>query len=369
MWTHRRVGMALLAGTLALTLAACDESATAPTADRAFDAEGVLTDFEALETTLATDGLASFQALTGRTPFGEGTPGAAALRLGSALSTAGASGVGQPYAARLLHRARIARAATRAAGAPVISEGARGTTFVYDPQADRYVAAPERDGAPATGVRFVLYEVDPAGRPVVEREVGYADLIDEGDDSAAAVALRLDVVVDGASVMEYRTTLDGDDGTGTLTVAGFLQDADRLDFDIVAAGSREGGREVVDLDFDLHLDARDFHIEGRVRGLENSTGGEGFVDITLRHGEDTLRLDMTTAGGELTGAVTANGATFATVSGPEDDPTFVSGDGDPLTGTELLVLRHLADAVEDVFDLVEDLVDPVDDVVILGILL
>jgi hypothetical protein len=43
-----------------------------------------------------------------------------------------------------------------------------GTTFVYDGEEGRYVGDPEATGAPANGVRFVLYAIDPAPRRPAE---------------------------------------------------------------------------------------------------------------------------------------------------------------------------------------------------------
>jgi len=57
------------------------------------------------------------------------------------------------------------------------------------------------------------------------------------------------------------------------------------------------------------------------------------------------------------------------VTGDAGDPVIASANGDPLTLGEFLVLRHIVDGVEDVFDFLEDLLDPVDELVILASIL
>ena len=229
---------------------------------------------------------------------------------------------------------------------------------------------PEREGAPSTGVRFILYEVDQAGDPIVAQESGYADLIDEGDGSAEDIALRLKAVRGSTTVLDYATTLDANGDEGDLTVRGFLNGDDvRLDFDIAAHGETVGARGTLDVTFDLHVEARDFSVTGTVGGVQEGTYDAGSIDVTVRHGDASIRTDVSGEQGRLDGTVYLNGDVFATVSGREVAPVFHGADGHALTWPELLVLRHVFDSIEDVFDFLEDLVDPVDDLVVLGAIL
>jgi len=142
-------------------------------------------------------------------------------------------------------------------------------TFVYDPETDDYAADPERTGAPETGVRLITYEVDEAGMPIVEQETGYADLIDEGDQSAEDIVLHLIVVQNEITVLDYRTTLDENPNRGALTLHGFLQgDGVRGDFHIEAVGTESEAQTMLDVAFELRVDARDFSITGNVSGIE-----------------------------------------------------------------------------------------------------
>ena len=363
--TTRMIRLCTLAA-LAGFASAC-ESTTAP--DFGLDFDAAAADYEVVDTLFASAGWAGFAALGARTPFGASPAGIEAVAsLG--LSANGRSGRGFALALANHMREAVVSSGTPAL-APIISATHRGKTFVYDATLDEYVVDALRTGAPATGVRFVVYEVDLTGKPILAEEIGYADLIDEGDASAEDVALRLVVVANNVTVLDYATTLDLGLVQGTLTVQGFLQGENgvRLDFDIEAVGTHFLNQSTLDVTFDLSVDARDFSISGTVSGIEEGVEGEGDVDLTVQHGSHSVRLDVSGAAGQVQGSVFVNDNLFATISGSASNPTILSATGEPLTPRQTLVLLHIVDVVEDVFDFLEDLVDPVDEIVILGIIL
>jgi hypothetical protein len=348
---------------LAVSLTAACESTSAPDFGLELDSEAAAADYAAFDSVFISDAWSGFEALGTRTPWGGGPAAAGAVAgIRDARS-------GRQFALQLAQRL-ASSAGGRPAHAPVI-DNYRGDTFVYDPDTGEYAVDPERTGAPANGVRFVIYEVSLLGEPIVEEEIGYADLIDEGDDSEEDVALRLLVVSDDVTVLDYRTTVDLTLTSGAITVQGFLR-GDRgvqLDFDIEAIGTHQLDHSTLDVSFDLRVDARDFSIVGSVHGVEEGAEGEGDVELAVQHRDDEVRLAVTGAEGELDGSVYVNDQLFATVTGDADDPTILSADGDPLTPREMFVLHHIVDVVEDVFDFLEDLVDPVDEIVFLGLIL
>ena len=362
--TKRRPYLLLVA--LAGLSAACES--TAPDVDTMLDTDAALADYDAVAAVLASPDWEAFRALGGRTPFS----GSAAVGTVSALDALGEAGGGRTFVRELTARlSRVATTSGSPAEAPIISDTHRGATFVYDPDADEYVVDPDREGAPASGVRFVLYEVDAAGTPILEEEIGHADLVDEGDESAEDVALRLTVVAHERTALDYRTTVDIGVPWAEITVAGFLQDEGgvQLDFGITARGEQSTAGGSLDITFDLGIAARGFSISGSVSGVENGGEGAGEVELVVTHRRHTLDVDVTGADGQLDGSIYLDGNLFATVSGDAGNPTLLSGDGDPLTFGETLVLQRILDALEDVFDLLEDLVDPVDELVLLGIVL
>lgn len=356
---------AVLATTLAVT--AC-ESGTVPNIDIEFDSESTLSAYQGMDSVFASPTLASFEALEGRTPFGASPAAVGAL---SALAAADGGHAASPH--RLLQwLGRLYTQASGPAPAPIISELHRGSTFVYDPDTDDYTLDPERDGAPETGVRLILYAVDLLGRPIVDEEIGYADLVDLGDGSIEDIALSLVVFAHETTVLDYRVTLDMLPSGGTLGVHGSLQEPDgpRLDFDIDATSTDLGeGAPMFDVAFDLRVEARDFSITGTVSGIEDDESGEGTVELVVRHADDSIRLSVENENGQMDGSVFVNGALFATVTGDPSDPVIASATGDALTLGELLLLRHIVDGVEDIFDFLEDLLDPVDELIILAIIL
>lgn len=119
----------------------------------------------------------------------------------------------------------IAAAEPGVARVPRLPSEIRGTTLVLDPETLRYVPDPERSGAPENGVRFILYPVNPVTQqPVLDAEIGYADLIDEGEELPDGIALRLEVVSGDVAYLDYRVSAGGTETSGSLTAAGFITD-------------------------------------------------------------------------------------------------------------------------------------------------
>ncbi|MGD8276632.1 MAG: hypothetical protein PVH00_01340 [Gemmatimonadota bacterium] len=361
MMSNRSRGLlafALLTG----TLTACSDT-MGPDRNPAFDADAMLADYQAVDAVLASDGWKGFLAMG--SAVSNGTFGAgieATLSSVAALRSVRGTADARALALQLTG---TPGAPLHAASAPVISPLHRGKTFVYDGELGRYVVDPDRTGAPGNGVRFIVYR-DVGGRPDPAQETGYADLIDEGDGSVQDIALRLAVVQDGATILDYATTLDETDGTGTVTVDGFLRNgSDRLDFDVDVQGTGSGA---VDIAFRMAVEERAFEILGTVAGAAQG-GGSGDVDVTVRHGDASLRMDASATASSITGAAYVNGDPFVEISGDPDSPTFTRPGGGTLSRAEALLLYRVVDVVEDVFDLFEDLLDPIDELVILAVIL
>lgn len=361
------MGLALAAG----ALTACD-TGTGPVTLDSFDAEAALDDYQAMDQVLGSEGWKGFVAMGGAVSLETFGP-SVQIALGSAMDVAelrgsaqGGAAAARRFAGRMVE---LGAMSPRAAAAPIISTLHRGKTFVYDPDAGRYMVDESLTGAPATGVRFIVYR-DVGGKPDVAQPLGHADLIDEGDGSVQDIALRLLVVEGDRTVLNYRATLDENAGHGAITVGGFIRgDVDQLDFNIDVSGSEGSDQSALDVDFNVRIDNRAFEIQGSVHGVEQGKSEMGDVDLTVRHGSESLRVDVSGTESTVSGTFYLNGDVFATISGDPDEPTFTSADGDPLTGAEALVLHRIVDIVEDVFDLFEDLLDPVDDLLILAVIL
>ena len=348
--------------------AAC-ETGTEPKEGPTFDAEAALEDYQAMDAVLSSPTMDGFRALAQGVTFKSlGEEVGFAAGVASELDLLQHPSGSGPFAARIAGLA--SRAVTNPARNPIISSFRRGKTFVYDPSLGRYVMDPTREGAPRTGVRFLLYEPGPGGKPDAEREIGYADLIDEGDESPEEIALRLVVVWDGSPILDYRTTVDILAHGRRVTVGGYLQgDYHRLDFDIEVMGSNDEGGANVDISFEMGIATRDFLINGSVHGAKGDSGEGGEVSLLVQHGPDSFSIQAIGDDDSLEGTVHLNRKLFATVEGDPDSPTIRGAGGGQLTWAEWLVLRQILDSTEDVFDLFEDLLDPVDELVIIALIL
>lgn len=359
----RRWNRRVSATFLVAAVAACSENAVAPREQPgfdapqeqpAFDAATLQANLEAFERVFASEGWASFRAL-GPTFAPRAT----------------ASG---ETSARALEFARRLLAATEAApGAladQVISENARGTTFVYDPERMEYVPDPDRAGAPANGVRFILYAVNPVtGQPIVEQEIGWADLLDEGEGEAG-IALRLQVVSEGERFLDYSVRVNGNEGSGTIAIAGFIRNGvDRLDFEIQAAGTSGGGGATFDLNVRLEIAARDFEVEASVSGVEAETGGSGEVELVVRYDGKSVRIEIARTENSLEAAFFINGELFATASGDAEGPEIRGADGQPLSPEEMQALGRILELADNLFNLFGDLMEPAGAIVGLGLAL
>jgi hypothetical protein len=251
---------------------------------------------------------------------------------------------------------------------PLISESNRGKTYIYDATQHNWVIDPARTDAPENGVRFITYEPNGA-EPDPARPIGHADLIDLGDNSAG-IALRLVVVEGELTIVDYQTTLQGSEGSGQVTVDGFIQNTrDKLDFDIDVHGQNSDGVGRADINFEMAIAARQFRIIGDVEGTNDHGVESGSVDLSVRHGSHSFTVDIQNDRGTLAGDIDLNNSPFALVSGPAMDPVFKRPNGADIDGAEALVLWRIFDISEDVFDLFEDLIDPIADLVVWAVIL
>ena len=246
---------------------------------------------------------------------------------------------------------------------PLISDGNRGKTFVYDAARHQWVIDPARTGAPANGVRFITYEPKGA-EPDATKPIGHADLIDLGN-TTAGIALRLVVVEGTLTILDYATSLESSNASGHVSVAGFIQNAsDKLDFDIDVRGQNTGGVERGSITFDLGIATREFRVTGEVTGEKQNGVESGSVDLSVRHGAHSFAVDIENTRGTLDGAIHLNDSPFALVSGVAATPIFRKPNGEAIGGAEALVLWRIFDVSEDIGDLFEDLIDPIDELIL-----
>ena len=350
----------------AAALTACDTS-TGPIDLDSFNAEAALEDYRAMDAIKDSDGWRGFLAMgksvslqTFAPPLG------VALMSARDLSDLREADGARAYATELI---KLSRESLHAAGAPIISTPNRGKTLIYDDAIGDYRIDETRTGAPANGVRIIIYKEDSAGNPNPAIEIGYADLIDNGDNSAEDISLRLVAVEGSLTVLDYAFTLDENGGKGAASVSGFLQDdTNKLDFSIDLTGSEGPDAEAFDADFRMAVASRNFEIRGSVKHSMQGARETADVDLTVTHGSESLSVDVSGTETTIDGVIRLNGDVFVNITGNPDDPTITKPEGE-LTQADILVLHRVLDVVEDVFDFLEDLMDPVDEIVLLAAVL
>ena len=333
-------------------LAACS-GGTGPADAPAFDAVRVEAGVLAVERVSSTPVVTSFMALGSRLA---GTGAAAAPGSGLLGAVRRIAAVALPGGPALV---------------PVIRSSALGATWVYDAEARTYAIDPARTGAPADGVRFLLYETDPATQdPLPGREIGYADLRDSQAGSPTAAGLTLDVVAGGVTHLHYRFDLSGSIVSATVRVDGFLSDGtERVNFEITTEGQLFGRGGPVTLRATLAVPSQDFTVEAALAGVAGETDGDGRVDLTVASGTDQIVVKATTNAGQLEATFTVNGTLLARATGDPAEPVIRGGGGRELTSDEQHALVAIVGLAGGIFEVLAGLLQPVGALLLLALAL
>jgi len=356
--TPSRLVLAVAAG---LAAAACGGDGPAAPGDARLDAARATADVRSFEQAFSANAWESFAALSPR--FG------VAPAVGAAVAGLRDVAAVPSDASPAARRRAATSAATRvlaalSPGAPiraVLPPEVLGTTFVYDPARQRYVPDPSRTGAPANGARFILYAINPVTRqPIVEQEIGFADLMDESASRTSGIALHLRVVSGGVTYLDYLLAADGTPTTGALAAGGFLTDGTtRLDFRIEARARHDSAGEAMDLDFAFDVPVRAFTTVAHVSGAHTASGDLGHVAMTIHSGDATLDFDVVGDDRQVSATVRVNGQLFATISGSPGQPGVRGAGGLELTPQEAEALRQMLGLVGRQFELLGELLRPV----------
>ena len=325
-----------LLAVVAVALTGCGDSSP----DVPFNPAGTTADVEAVNAAFGTSTMADFQSLSLLFDAAYGAPlvssSAAALniRAGSAAGMRAAAMRSAQRLARLLPPANTSLSVVGAA----IPAGIAGTTFEYSGGA--YVAG-ARSGAPATGVRFVLYAVDPVtGLPTASlEETGFVDITDLS--GATTQSARVQVVSGSTTYIDY--TASANSMTGRITVVGYVTDGTyranlNLRTTVTAAGA-------ITLVYSLDVPQRDVSIDLTL-GASNLDTENPTININLSMSGPNGTLSMigqfTVDGGTLT--VRNGGTTLATITVTgAAEPVITGTDGLPISDEDATALRGIFD--------------------------
>ncbi len=231
-----------------------------------------------------------------------------------------------------------------------IPVGLLGKTLVYNSTTGKYEIDSARTDAPADGVRFVMYAVDPLlGQPVQPlNEIGYFDIIDTS--SFPTVSVSLIAVVGTETLINYSVTGTASDTGGTIDVTGFISDGtSQLDFTITLTGDDTSGSITVDLSFS----GATVHVE-----FTEIVGGGGSGRVVLTQGGNTVVFELTEgAMDSITGTISFNGTVVAQISGTFEAPVITNAEGGDLTAAEIQGIGEMFDAIGQMIGTVEELID------------
>jgi hypothetical protein len=204
-----------------------------------------------------------------------------------------------------------------------------GKTFEYN--GSSYTAT-ARTGAPAHGVRFILYAVDPVTfAPVLPLvETGHVDLIDVG--GATTQAARVVVVSGTTTYVDYTVSVTATTSSGRVTVAGYLTDGTiRANINFRSTVTSAAG---LTLAYTVDVPQRDVSIDltMTVDGLDESGAFEIDLSMSGPNGTVSMSGQFGQSGGTVT--VRVNGELFATIASGAGGAVITGADGQPLSEEE-----------------------------------
>lgn len=333
-----------------LALAACGESESLPTT---FEPDELEADVLAAEAAFSDDATTSLIDLGLLIDDAILAAGGVAVTAQASLVLDGAVDVTGKLAPsmHLVERARSIANEDMAAAIPI---ALLGRTLEWNTTSDQYVVT-QRQGAPATGVRFILYAVAPTGmpaEPLIER--GYVDIVREA--SGNTVLGRVTVVnMAGTTVMQYQATVSGTQNAPSFNVTGFAGvGANQLTFELTA------GVNLINQSLTVT-----WVTEIPARGLRSSVQlgiGETSFNLAgeLRNGTRRIQLIGTInfeTGGVFT--IRVGGRVFATMTfDTMGGSSIVNADGQPLTPEQEDALYAVLDWFEAAFFVPDALLAP-----------
>jgi hypothetical protein len=340
----KRAVLTLAAAAVALSGCGSESAPTVP-----FNPSGANADIEAVNTTFASPAFSDFTALS--MLFDAALGGAPLVSASAAaLDVRGGSTAKGLQAAAARSAERIARIVPRPAAGGFSASSAAippeflGKTFVYS--GGSYVVSAQT-GAPANGVRFILYAIDPVTLLPAEplNPTGHVDLVDLSSGTT--------------TYLDYRVSATSTVSSGRVTVLGFITDgATEATFNLSASLTYDAG---LTLTYSFNVPQRDLAI-ALTMSASGTTPETSTIGVTLdmrgQNGWIRLTGQFTVDGTTLNVAI--NGAPFATITAIAGAEVVITGAaGQPLTPEELETLQRVFEFAGGSFIAFDQLVAPV----------
>jgi len=229
-----------------------------------------------------------------------------------------------------------------------------GGTFIYNVDSLHYVFAPDSSGAPADGIRLILYAVDPVlHRPVTPlNDIGYIDLTDESTPSADAIGVL--AVINQVTYLEYIASAVQSTSGVTFSADGYLSDGEtQVNFALTHEWSETSG---ITISYDVTVPSQNVAL-----GLDLTANGQTeaiTLEMSVQYGNETAVLSATITEAVVDGAVTYNGDLVVDISGTPQQPVFTDAAGNELTSRDLQALATLFGSVGMILDGFDNLLVP-----------
>jgi hypothetical protein len=213
-----------------------------------------------------------------------------------------------------------------------------GKTFEFD--GNTYVPT-DRTGAPANGVRFIIYAVNPVTfQPVLPlSEVGYVQLTDlSGSNTQAA---RVIVVSGETTYLDYTVTATATTAGGRVTVDGYVTDGvHSANVNLRSTVNESAG---FTLEYSVDVPQRDVAIDLTMNtsGIDPETS---VININLSMSGPNGTVSMAGQFGQTGGTlvVRVNGRVFATMTASgAAEPSITGADGEPLSDADAVALQNI----------------------------
>src|SRR5438046_8298881 len=225
-------------------------------------------------------------------------------------------------ASLLVHSLGVVRCAgplgAPAAGAPLIPDSLCGKTLAFTCASQRYAESGD-SGAPATGVRVVLYRRAPDGSIACPATaIGQLDLFDASAPGTTGVRGLVTGPGGGGPLVDYTISHNVADAQGVATATGFVSDGQqRLDFQV--AGEPGSGLHNTIATVQLDDSAADLHaVLHHAAEMGVDTYGDD-LDLSVQHAAGSAELKGSVGWANTLRAwdeiVLVNDAAFAKVGG------------------------------------------------------
>ncbi|HEX9580818.1 MAG TPA: hypothetical protein VF970_06900 [Gemmatimonadales bacterium] len=238
-----------------------------------------------------------------------------------------------------------------AIAAPIFPSDLLGKTFTYNLSLSRYEVSTQA-GAPAAGVRFILYAVNIASRSVQQplNPIGHLDLTDLSNATAAILGVK--VVINNATLLDYNASASFATGSIAFSADGSISDGQTsVEFGLtqtIASGP------TITLDYQLAVPEEQVGLDL----LATITPSDTDVNLTIEYDGNTTIVHAEGNDDAITGVITHNGILVINIAGTPDEPVFTDPSGNTLSAAQLAALEQLFDSTDDLLDAFDDLLGP-----------